>query len=96
MNEDVYLVAVSVIQFISFTFLFVDVIYLNVYFSYNFKYQMISDSSYVGITASEQPNKRKSYGLMLWRRQMFTVTERLTGSAKAGRSGSTTCPGYAQ
>jgi len=45
--------------------LFVSVFYLKVYNSYNLKYQMISDSSYVGINASAQPYKRTSYGLSL-------------------------------
>ena len=40
--------------------LFVYVFYLKVYFSYNFKYEIISVSLYVGITASAQPYKRTS------------------------------------
>jgi len=57
---------------------------------------MISGSSYVGITASSQPYKSKSYGLRLWRRQIFTQNERWTEYPKAGRSRSTSSPGCTQ
>jgi len=45
--------------------LFVDVLYLKVYFSYNFNYQTISDSSHVVITASAEPYKSTNSGLKL-------------------------------
>ena len=45
--------------------LFVHVFYFKFYFPYNFKYQMVSGSSYVGITGSAQFYKKQDYGLRL-------------------------------
>ena len=45
--------------------LFVEVFYLKFYFSYNLKYQMISDSSYVDLYSSAQPYKRTNLRLTL-------------------------------
>ena len=65
MITEFYSVAVPLIQFIRFAFIFVYVFYLKVYFSYNLDYHMISVSSYVVITASAQPYKSTSLLLTL-------------------------------